>query len=78
MMASWQHDMIGDAEALRKERKLALQRARRARMARIDYYPSKEALELIEPKEERNTPISTIIDRLLLAGKPELSDIARG
>lgn len=77
-MTTQQHVTLGDGEALRKARKLALQRARRARMARIDYYPSKEALELIEPKEERNTPISTIIDRLLLAGNPELSDITRG
>ena len=35
-------------QAWRKDRKLRLQRERRQRYPRIDYYPSKEALAIIE------------------------------
>ena len=58
-------------QAWRKHRKLASQRARRATLARIDYYPSPEALAAIRANAEWNTPVSATIDRLLLAELPE-------
>lgn len=58
-------------QAWRKHRKLASQRARRATLVRIDYYPSPEALAAIRANAEWNTPVSATIDRLLLAELPE-------
>ena len=41
-----QHDLIA-WQAWKKARKLKQQRERRAKLRRIDYYPSREALEVI-------------------------------
>jgi hypothetical protein len=46
----------------------AMQRKRRARMARIDYYPSQEALDAIESRRTRSYPTninSGIIDAII-------------
>ncbi len=58
-------------QAWRKARKLEGQRQRRASMTRIDYYPSKVVLEAIREAERWNTPVSTLIDELILARLPE-------
>lgn len=58
-------------QAWRKASKLEGQRQRRASMTRIDYYPSKAALEAIREAERWNTPVSTIIDGLILGETPE-------
>lgn len=55
----------------RKANKLESQRARRASLRRIDYYPSKAALAAIEHQARWNTPVSTLIDELILASLPE-------
>lgn len=57
--------------AWRKASKLDSQRHRRARLTRIDYYPSKAALKAIHEAARLNTPVSTIIDELILARLPE-------
>jgi len=53
----------------RAARKLEQQRSRRARMRRIDYYPSRDALAVIEGMWGRSMgqDFSSIIDRLVLA-----------
>lgn len=55
--------------AWRLARKLEQQRSRRARMRRIDYYPSKDAQVVIEQMWGRSVgcDFSSIIDRLVLA-----------
>jgi len=60
-----------DWQAWRKARKLESQRHRRALYARIDYYPSDEALRVI-----RGQPgdYSRVIDTLVLAGAGELPE----
>lgn len=60
-----------DWQAWRMARKLEGQRKRRASMTRIDYYPSKAALVAIREAEHWNTPVSTIIDGLILGETPE-------
>ena len=75
---SWQHgqpvvthqDWM-EWTAWRKARKLESQRKRRASLTRIDYYPSKAALEAIERAGGWPTPISLVIDKLILAKLPE-------
>lgn len=78
MMSTWQpgKPVLTDEDwrewqAWRKARKLELQRQRRAGLPRIDYYPSKEALAAIERQARWNTPVSTLIDELILASIPE-------
>ena len=58
-----------DWKAWRASRKLQQQRDRRARMRRIDYYPSKDALVVIEQMWGHTVgcDFSSIIDRLVLA-----------
>lgn len=75
---SWQsgqpvvtHDDWLEWQAWRKARKLDGQRQRRASMTRIDYYPSKAALEVIQSIGDGHTPVSTLIDELILARIPE-------
>ena len=60
-----------DWQAWRKARKLESQRHRRALYARIDYYPSDDALRVI-----RGQPgdYSRAIDTLVLAGAGELPE----
>ena len=58
-------------QAWRKARKLESQRQRRAGLTRIDYYPSKAALEAIERAGGRPAPVSTLIDELILGNLPE-------
>lgn len=58
-------------QAWRKSRKLEGQRARRASLARIDYYPSPEALAAIRAAGRWNVPVSEVIDGLVLSRVPE-------
>lgn len=50
----------------RKARKLEAQRARRAGLVRIDYYPSPEAWASIRAALGWNEPVSVVIDRLIV------------
>ena len=75
---SWQsgqpvvtHDDWLEWQAWRKARKLESQRQRRSKLTRIDYYPSKAALVAIERAGGWPTPVSTLIDELILARLPE-------
>jgi hypothetical protein len=78
MMSNWQPGQPvvtqqdwQDWQAWRMARKLEQQRQRRASLTRIDYYPNKAALEAIREAERWNTPVSTLIDELILGNLPE-------
>lgn len=74
-MSTWQN---GQTPQTLKDRKLELQRLRRSRRNRVDYYPSAAAWAAIAPLCDGRTPISTLIDRLVLAGDPELRATIKG
>lgn len=56
-----------------KARKLEQQRQRRRMYPRIDYYPSKDALAVIE-RRAAGRDYSSAIDELVLAGTDELPE----
>lgn len=60
----------------RKRRILDGQRYRRAHLRRIDYYPSREAAEVIDAyaSHRNGTDYSSVIDRLVLAAVDELPE----
>lgn len=60
-----------DWQAWRKARKLEQQRERRAMYARIDYYPSDEALRIIRAQRG---DYSSAIDALVLIGTGDLPE----
>jgi hypothetical protein len=82
-MSDWQpgRPLLNEADyhqwqAWRKQRILEGQRARRAHLRRIDYYPSREAAKVIDASaSHRNgTDYASVIDRLVLAAVDELPE----
>jgi hypothetical protein len=65
-----------DWQAWRKARKLEQQRARRQSMPRIDYYPSRQAIEAICARmfPHVDGDFGSVIDRLVLAGAAKLPE----
>lgn len=62
--------------AWRKARKLEQQRARRRSLPRIDYYPSRQAVEAICARTfpYAGGDLSSVIDRLILAGAAKVPE----
>ena len=75
----------GDADhaewrAWRKASRLQAQRERRLQYRRIDYYPSEDALGVIERRTHRSVggDYSSIIDALVIAGGRKLPEYSDG
>ena len=73
---TWQHGQpvrtqqdVTEWQAWKRDNKLAAQRQRRARLRRIDYYPSAEAGAVIDSltnHKQIDGVYSSVIDRLIL------------